>query len=289
MAETTEAKAGENFQEFPQTLQFIIADGETIAINRPVGLNASGYVQNMETGLTCVGIAKAPSDGNYNHLTGSSTYLYKVTVQGAIVEKNLTVTGVTGITDVKKPFYATDNQTFTLTPAGDTDVPAGYVREHVSGTTCDVYWNSLDDYTKVTATGVGGANREVLHFGTIGSNSLGGTAAVNLITYTAKKNFNIISLHAQCTQYDTGVVAGDQDLNLEIGSTDLTGGVLNIVAADVDAAADMGVEIDATAITGNNTVAPGDVITLEMAASGTGFTAAKVALVKVYCIIEPLA
>lgn len=59
-------------------------------------------------------------------------------------------------------------------------------------------------------------------------------------------------------------------LNMEINDVNLTGGVLTLTLATTTP---LGVKIDATAITALNTFAKGDNITLEVAASGTVFTA----------------
>ncbi len=95
-------------------------------------------------------------------------------------------------------------------------------------------------------------------------------------------------MHAQCVAHDDGVAAGVQALNLDIGGINVTGGVLTVAATDVDAAGDMGAVIDATAITAANEVHTGDTVKLEMAASGTGFTADKCAAIAVYAIIRNL-
>lgn len=50
----------------------------------------------------------------------------------------------------------------------------------------------------------------------------------------------------------------------------------------------MGTEIDATAITAANEVHQGDVVTLEAASGGTGFTADAVSAFKIYAKIQRL-
>lgn len=71
-------------------------------------------------------------------------------------------------------------------------------------------------------------------------------------------------------RYVPGVVtstAGDgMNLNLEIGTTNLTGGVLGLTSANTNT---MGVVTSATAITGNNTYAPGALLSIE-GATGAG-------------------
>jgi hypothetical protein len=61
--------------------------------------------------------------------------------------------------------------------------------------------------------------------------------------------------------------AGDgMDLNLEIGTTNLTGGVLGLTSANTNA---LGVVVSATAITAGNTYAPGALLSIE-GATGAG-------------------
>lgn len=58
--------------------------------------------------------------------------------------------------------------------------------------------------------------------------------------------------------------------NLEIGTTNLTGGVLTLALADTDT---IGKRTAATAVTANNVGTSTDAISLEVAAGGTAFTA----------------
>ena len=61
--------------------------------------------------------------------------------------------------------------------------------------------------------------------------------------------------------------AGDgMDLNLEIGTTNLTGGVLGLTSANTNT---LGVVVASTAITGNNSYAPGALLSIE-GATGAG-------------------
>ena len=70
--------------------------------------------------------------------------------------------------------------------------------------------------------------------------------------------------------------------------TDVTGGVLTLTYEHCDAAADLGTNVSATAITAANEVHIGDVVQVEMAASGTGFTAAKLGAFKLLAVIQKL-
>lgn len=104
------------------------------------------------------------------------------------------------------------------------------------------------------------------------------TSAADLITaYTPGYAFELLSLEFVTTTLGTGASAS-QVLNLEIGTTNVTGGVLTLLLADTDT---LGKKTAATAITAANTGSASATISLEVAASGTVFTAgAGIALLK---------
>ena len=104
------------------------------------------------------------------------------------------------------------------------------------------------------------------------------TAAADLMTnYTPGYAFELLSLEFVTTTLGTGASAS-QVLNLEIGTTNVTGGVLTLLLADTDT---LGKKTAATAITAANVGTAASTISLEVAASGTVFTAgAGIALLK---------
>ena len=96
------------------------------------------------------------------------------------------------------------------------------------------------------------------------------TSAADLMTnFVMPHRGKILGFAFAVTTLGTGSGAS-QVLNLEIGTTNLTGGVLTLLLAD---ATPLGKVTSATAITGNNTFAAGDTLSIEVAASGTVFTA----------------
>lgn len=96
------------------------------------------------------------------------------------------------------------------------------------------------------------------------------TAAADLITgLTLGHRGKILAMSFTTTTLGTGTSAS-QVLNLEIGSTNLTGGVLTLLLADTTP---LGKITAATAITALNEFSATDTISLEVAASGTVFTA----------------
>ncbi len=64
----------------------------------------------------------------------------------------------------------------------------------------------------------------------------------------------------------TTTASDGMDLNLEIGTTNLTGGVLGLTSANTNT---LGVVVSSTAITANNTYAPGALLSIE-GATGAG-------------------
>lgn len=96
------------------------------------------------------------------------------------------------------------------------------------------------------------------------------TSAIDLMTgYTPGFPFKIVRLTFTTTVAGTGAGAS-QTFNLEIGTTNLTGGVLTLALADTTP---IGKITSATAITALNTGSATDTISLEMSAGGTVFTA----------------
>jgi len=105
------------------------------------------------------------------------------------------------------------------------------------------------------------------------------TSAADLVTnYTPGYAFKLLSVSLAITKLGTGAGA-TQNINLEIGTTNVTGGVVNPTLANT---ATLGALIAGTAITAANTGTASDTISVEVAAGGTVFTAgAGVLLIKI--------
>ncbi len=96
------------------------------------------------------------------------------------------------------------------------------------------------------------------------------TSAIDLLTgYTPGYRFKLLGLSFVTTVAGTGAGAS-QVFNLEIGTTNVTGGVLTLTLASQ---ATIGTVTAATAITAANVGSATDTISLEMAAGGTVFSA----------------
>jgi hypothetical protein len=102
------------------------------------------------------------------------------------------------------------------------------------------------------------------------------TGAADLMTsWIPGHTGKILKMEFVTTTLGTGSGAS-QILNLEIGATDLTGGVLTLLLADTTP---LGKVKAATAITALNEFTATDAISLEVAASGTVFTAGSGAII----------
>lgn len=96
------------------------------------------------------------------------------------------------------------------------------------------------------------------------------TSAIDLLTgYTPGYKFKILAFDFVTTVAGTGSGAS-QTFNLEIGTTNVTGGALNVTLASTNT---IGKLTEGSAITAANTGSATDTISIEMAASGTVFTA----------------
>lgn len=96
------------------------------------------------------------------------------------------------------------------------------------------------------------------------------TSAADLVTaYTPGYKFKILAVHFATTTVSAGDGAS-QAINLEIGTTNVTGGVVTATLAGTDT---LGELTAGTAVTAANTGSSSDTISVEVAASGTVFTA----------------
>lgn len=96
------------------------------------------------------------------------------------------------------------------------------------------------------------------------------TAAADLVTnYVPGYKFKILKVDFVTTTLGTGTSAS-QVLNLEIGTTNVTGGVVTVALADTDT---LGKLTAGTMVTAANTGSATDTLSVEVAASGTVFTA----------------
>jgi hypothetical protein len=118
-----------DFNELPVIASDIIFEGAA------VGDNASGLARPLVAADPFLGFAKERCD---NSAGAASARNVKVFERGKI---ELDVTGVASAADVGETVYASDDDTFTLTSAGNSAV--GKVVRWVSGTRCVVYFEGV--------------------------------------------------------------------------------------------------------------------------------------------------
>jgi hypothetical protein len=274
------------FKEDVNRLDIEIKDSEALVIGGLLALNTlTGKIEFMDDddNLLPCGIAVKQAQGDNENLTGDATEKYRVIARSGITLENVSVTGAGAITDVGSFVYATDGQTMTLTRP-TTGLPIGFVKKWNATTYCDVQLFTLEGSFLQAQLGT----KKKIRLGTVNSASLEGTGAADLLSWEAPYAGKITALYAYCEGFDAGLLAGAHTCNLEIGTTNLTGGVLPLGFGDADAIGDLATKIAANAITGNNTFNTGDTITLELVASGTGFTAAQDGVFAIYMDVEPI-
>jgi len=118
-----------DFNELPVIASDIIFEGAA------VGDNASGLARPLVAADPFLGFAKERCD---NSAGAASARNVKVFERGKI---ELDVTGVASAADVGEAVYASDDDTFTLTSAGNSAI--GKVVRWVSGTRCVVYFEGV--------------------------------------------------------------------------------------------------------------------------------------------------
>jgi len=243
----------------------IIADGEVVyqgsylALNTEDAAAADGYIDVWSDAagqLPLGGFAEAGDTGE----TSDTPPPEATFRQDPWIEERVTVTGATAITKLGQPVYASDDATLTLTrPTRALEI--GIVLRWHSGSICDVLHFGL---ATVAALSLRGSGEEIWHLGSMDWVTV---ADGDVITaFPVPKHVKITGFFAIIDITLTGT-SGTTALNLEIGTTDVTGGVLTLATSGSHA---KGAKVDSTAITANNIAHEGDTISVE--ASGTAST-----------------
>lgn len=235
----------------------VIYAGALCAISGPNAAASNGYVVDHEqvAGLIPLGILnkKVTGDSDGTPVPPSAEIL----LNSAIVKK--AVTGVDGINDVGKPVYASDNQTYTLTRPSNKVLPSGMVLEHLSGTSC---WILLFGVDVLAAMAIGGGERQLL---ALGNYQWAAIANGDLRTAIPMQGHGkIVGVFAMVDEVMVGA-GGTVDVNLEIGGTDVTGGVVTVSTA---AGGTRGTKLAGTAVTAANVFHEGDALDVEAANAG---------------------
>ena len=227
---------------------------------------ATGLLENGDdtASLIPVGlvVGSVNRDNTTTGLTGDGTI--KAVVKSGRMIKSKAVTGATAITDYGKKVYVTDNQTYTLTKP-TTAIPVGWVKAWISATLCDIQLFTGSELLMLSGIPESGQ----INMGYLSAQSLGGTGALTVLTAVANKRVTLTSVSAY-PQMDDAAVGGAQTFTVDIGGVSATG-TLSLGFADCDDLVNVGVPVT-QALTVAVTANQGDAITLELVASGTGFT-----------------
>jgi hypothetical protein len=173
--------------------------------------------------------------------------------------KNIAVTGLAGdVGDVGRIVYAVDDGAFTLVRPTTIGFPAGIIVRWVSATNADVLFFGL---ATLCAMSMPFAGSYSWNLGTVRAGLATGNALTGIECTHHGRIISVYGIVAQ-TATDADV---DLDLNLEIGGTNVTGGVIEWVAADANGAKKAG-----TAITAANVFHEGDLIDIEVVANTAG-------------------
>lgn len=236
--------------------------------------NLPGRVRafNDEAGAIPLGFATQRATGN---TSASPIVEAEVDLAGRVM-KNIAVTGLAGtVADNFRLVYMTDDATFTLTRP-TLGHPIGVVTRWLSATNADVYFFGFGE---LCAIGMGGAakRRELLCLVTAGATT--GNVATGIL---CPSHGRILSVYG-IVVVDATDADVQQDINLEIDGTNVTGGVVTWLFSDA-----VGAKKAGTAVTALNVFNEGSLIDVETTATVAG-TTADPGLMAIYAdvLVEP--
>lgn len=215
-----------------------------------------GYVTHMEkdvNGLLPLGFVD-------QKVVGDGSLLASINLRGSVIRR-VAMTDVAGdITDTWLWVYSSFDGTPTLTRPSTIAVPIGIT----------VRFNAVDDFDvlffgfeAMAAMALAGYGRQTWFLGCIEPSGASGNALTGIV---APWHAAIISVYTICISAIADADAA-YTLNLEIGGTNVTGGVVTIATADA-----LGEKQAGTAVTAANIMHPGDLIDVEIV-QGTAGTA----------------
>lgn len=177
---------------------------------------------------------------------------------GPVIVKSLAITGLGGtFDDVGRVFYATDDVTFTLTRT-DPDIALGIITDFQTSSVATALFFS---FTELAVLAMAGGGKAACPIALISAGSVTGNIVQSWIA----------PCHGRITEVSgqVSIEATDADVdllvNLEIGGTNVTGGVVNILFNSA-----IGTKLAGTAVTAANVFHAGDLIDVEVVASVAG-------------------
>lgn len=250
-----------NYVSGREKLSIPVKSGETIWKNGYTALAqgahaSAGYATEMlddTNSIIPVGFAD-------QKVVGDGALRASISAGGGVVRR-MTITDIAGtIADVGLLVYITDDQTFTLTRPTTVGCPVGITVGFNAVNDFDVYFFSFGELAMLALSGWG---RRTWCIGAYSPEGSSGNALTGIVLPCHGK---IIDFYAICAAPIADADA-DYDLNLEIGGTNVTGGVVEIVTADT-----LGLKKSGTAITAANEFHEGDLLDVEQVANAAGTT-----------------
>lgn len=232
-------------REYPQgdTNELPIAAATIVYEGAAVGDNGSGYARGLVSGDPFRGFAYETVNNSAGAAGDKRT---RVRRTGLV---QLAVSGLV-ITDVGRTVYASDDGTFVLTGAGS---PIGVVDRFVSAGVGIVAFAAADQR-------VGGVITVPVQLASI-------TGAGDVVTNLTVGFHGRIKAVRFVVTVPVTTAAKAASLNVEIGTTNVTGGVVALTSANCTP---LGAVVDGSAVTAANVVKPGDTLSVE-AATVTAF------------------
>jgi predicted RecA/RadA family phage recombinase len=238
--------------------QYPVLASQTIYEGSAVGLS-SGYARALAAGDIFLGFAA----GKVVEATAANGGAVVQVFRAGIVD--VTITSV-AVTDVGKAVYASDDGTFTLTQGSNTYI--GRVEKYVTTNTASVVFEGVPQ---------GGPTNKI--YGTFVFPVTNSTIAdADIVTSFTPGFAGRIEKFAYVCHTPNVDAEKASTLNLEIGTVDVTGGVLALTSAKLTP---LGKVSASTDITAKNVFTATDTISIE-AASTVAFTAGTGALVITY-------
>lgn len=237
---------------------YLVDDGVALLAGALVGIDASGHLDKWAdtAGHRFVGLLLESATGDTDATPP---------VEGKVDESGYTIMSATvgslAQTDVNAPVYcSTDNPAdFTLAPTANVG-PVGRVTRYISSGVGDVQL-----FTPAEAAGRSGLAGVYALTIPVTLAQIAGAGDV-LTTMTLGHRFRILSADFFVTTAVT-TAARAATLNLEIGTTNLTGGAIALTSANCTP---LGVKVAGSAVTAGNVGAASDTLSVE-AASVTAF------------------
>jgi hypothetical protein len=174
---------------------------------------------------------------------------------------DVAVTGIAGDnTDNLRLVYATDDNTFTLTRPTRA-IPVGIITRYISSSKCRVRFFSFAEMAMIA---MGGAAKYTWHLGVMSAGAPTGNVLTSIVMPHHGRFLDVYGIVAvDATDADV-----QQDINLEIDGTNVTGGVVTWLFSDA-----VGAKKSGTAITAANVFSEGSLLDVETVATVAGTTA----------------